>query len=121
MRLDIPAAFLSPSVPGLGLGGGLRGRRRREGLLGFRRFQGLDSLRGLRVELPHLKEGRKGDQRGESLTLPPLNLLKFCRQTLRWVVPVGLPPSRRGASFCRCRQLAWPPRNPAPTVPSCEL
>ena len=50
----LPRLCLHLDLPGLGLGGGLRRRRGREGLLGIRRFQDLN------VELPHLKkEGRR--------------------------------------------------------------
>ena len=59
----LPRLCLHLDLPGLGLGGGLRRRRGREGLLGIRRLQDLN------VELPHLKDGRKEDQ--SSLTLPP--------------------------------------------------
>ena len=55
-----PLPTQKPSFePRLGLGGGFRRRRRREELLRIRRFQGLDSPRGLCVELPHLKEKKR--------------------------------------------------------------
>ena len=88
---------VSPFRPGLGLDGGLRRQRRCEELLGARRFQALDPLCGLCVEVPHLKRREEGKRiRAAALRCrlqPPLNLLKFWRQTWRWVVPAGLAPS----------------------------
>ena len=92
--------------PGLGLDGGLRRQRRCEELLGVRRFQALDPLCGLCVEVPHLKRREEGKRIKAALQCrhqPPLNLLKFWRQTWRWVVPAGPAPSSSHLPYA-CRE-----------------
>ena len=126
--------WVSPDGPGLGLDGGLRRQRRCEELLGARRFQALDPLCGLCVEVPHLRRRREEWKRIRAALRcrlqPPLNLLKFWRQTWRWVVPAGPAPSSSHLPYA-CRERvsvavdSWAPTDVISLQPSfyvcCEI